>query len=131
MSLDLTPFEKALTSLEEVLLVPATAIVRDSTIQRFEYTYELAFKMLKRYLEMSSTTPVEIDGKTFKELVRLAAEQGLIDSPEAWFVYRQARNETSHGYDEKKAVVVYSHIGPFAKSARVLLTHLSQRISGL
>lgn len=131
MTLDLTPFEKALISLEEVLSIPVTAIVRDSAIQRFEYTYELAFKMLKRYLEMSATTPAEIDGKTFKEIVRLAAEQGLIDNPEAWFVYRQARNETSHGYDEKKAVVVYNHIAPFAKAARILFTNLSQRLSGL
>lgn len=131
MSLDLTPFEKALISLEEVLLLPATPVIRDSTIQRFEYTYELAFKILKRYLEMSSTTPAEIDSKTFKEILRLAAEQGLIDSPEAWFIYRKARNETSHGYDEKKAVVVYNQIGDFAKSARVLWVNLSQRVANL
>lgn len=131
MSLDFTPFEKALVSLEEVLLIPVTPIIRDSTIQRFEYTYELAFKMLKRYLEMSSTTPAEIDGKTFKEILRLAAEQGLIDSPEAWFVYRKARNDTSHGYDEKKAVIVYGHVVDFAKSARILFANLSKRVPGL
>jgi nucleotidyltransferase substrate binding protein (TIGR01987 family) len=68
---------------------------------------------------------------TFKEVLRLAAEQGLIDSPEAWFVYRKARNETSHGYDEKKAVVVYEQIGPFAKSARVLLDNLIKKNSSL
>lgn len=80
---------------------------------------------------MSSTTPAEIDGKTFKEILRLAAEQGLIDSPETWFIYRKARNETSQGYDEKKAVVVYNQIGDFAKSARVLWVNLSQRVANL
>jgi hypothetical protein len=47
----LTPFEKALELLESVLQVPKDAIVRDATIQRFEYTYELAWKMIKRHLD--------------------------------------------------------------------------------
>lgn len=131
MSFDLSPFEKALAGLEEVLAIPVTPVIRDSTIQRFEYTYELAFKMLKRYLEMSSTTPSAVDGKTFREIVRIGAEQGLIDKPEDWFVYRQARNNTSHGYDEKKAVAVYGNIAPFAASARKLLAILKTRATNL
>lgn len=126
MKFDLTPFEKALSSLEEVLAIPVDPIIRDSTIQRFEYTYELAIKMLKRFLKQSATNAAEIDGQTFKDIIRLAAEQGLVEKPEDWFVYRQAQNQTSHGYDEKKAVVVYENIGPFAKSAQKLLKKLKQ-----
>ena len=35
--------------------------VRDATIQRFEYTYEISHKMLKRHLETISANPAEID----------------------------------------------------------------------
>lgn len=131
MKLDLSPLEKALISLEEVLKLPVDPVVRDSTIQRFEYTYELSYKMLKRYLEMSASVPAEIDTKSFKELIRLGAEQGLIEKPEDWFLYRQARNETSHAYDENKAVLVYSKIADFAQSARKLFEKLKSHIPNL
>jgi len=46
----LTTFEKALLSLEKALEQPKNEFIRDSVIQRFEYTYELAWKMLRRFL---------------------------------------------------------------------------------
>ena len=52
--IDLTSFEKALVSLFEVIKVynsdKANLITRDSMIQRFEYTYLISLKMIKRYL---------------------------------------------------------------------------------
>ena len=114
---------------EEVLRLPLDPIIRDSTIQRFEYTYELAHKMLKRFLKMNAANPHDIDALSFKELVRLAAVNGLINNPEDWFVYRKARNDTSHGYDENKAVLVYNQIQPFAQSATSLLIELKKRIN--
>ena len=51
--LDLTPFENALNSLKEVIEVynsdETNLITRDSMIQRFEYTYSIALKMIKRF----------------------------------------------------------------------------------
>ena len=129
MTLDISAFAKALESLEEVLRLPLDPIIRDSTIQRFEYTYELAHKMLKRFLKMNAANPHDIDALSFKELVRLAAVNGLINNPEDWFVYRKARNDTSHGYDENKAVLVYNQIQPFAQSATSLLIELKKRIN--
>lgn len=55
MKLDFSSYEKAIHSLQRVLdrsrSVPEDEDIRDACIQRFEYTYELAFKMLKRQLE--------------------------------------------------------------------------------
>lgn len=123
----LTPLQKALLSLEEVLQVPKTAIVRDSAIQRFEYTFELSVKMLKRYLEMSEVSEAMVDELAYRDLIRLGSEKGCLTDTNAWFTYREARNITSHAYDEKKAEQIYALLGAFALDARLLLTELERR----
>ena len=111
-------------SLNEVLELEETPIIRDSAIQRFEYTYELSVKLLKRKLEDMASSAEEIDHMGFKDVIRTGAEKGLIDEPEAWFEYRKKRNITSHTYDEKKAEEVYGILKDFAEKASVLLTKL-------
>lgn len=123
----LTPFTNALKSLEDVLLVPKTSIVRDSAIQRFEYTYELAIKMLKRSLEQNEASAAIIDELAFKDLIRVGAEKGYIHNPQAWFDYRESRNITSHAYDEKKAESIYTILPNFAKDARALHAELENK----
>ena len=80
MTLDFSSFEKALTSLQRVLVrsagAPGDDDLRDACIQRFEYTYELAFKMLKRQLEQELPTSDELDHLPFKEIIRIGAERG-------------------------------------------------------
>ncbi len=120
----LTPFQKALASLEAILEVPKDDIVRDATIQRFEYTYELAWKMLKRHLEWAGVS--DADFLTRKSLYREAAKMGLIAHAEAWFDYHEARNLTSHTYDEVRAEEVYEVARSFAPDARQLLDALQR-----
>lgn len=127
----LTSFEKALESLEEVLQEPKTDIVRDSAIKRFEYTYELSVKMLRRYLEMSEDVAGSVDEVSSKDLIRLGAEKGCIEDPERWFQYREARNITSHAYDEEKADSIYAVLPAFAKDAQGLLEQLRRRASNV
>lgn len=131
--LDLSSLEKALTSLEYAVKrskkVPLDEEIRDSVIQRFEYSYELSWKMLKRQLEIDSQTPTSIDAMGFKEMIREGAERGLIDSPEVWFEYRRQRNITSHAYDETKAISVYKTALVFLQDAKLLLQKLKQRNS--
>ena len=131
MTLDFSSFEKALTSLQRVLVRSAGARgdddLRDACIQRFEYTYELAFKMLKRQLEQELPTSDELDHLPFKEIIRIGAERGLISAPERWFDYRDKRNITSHTYDEKKAREVYGVLDDFAADAADLLARLTAR----
>jgi hypothetical protein len=61
---------------------PVDEELRDATIQRFEYTYELAWKMLERHLEAVVPDPARIDTLSFRELMREGAERGLIDQIE-------------------------------------------------
>lgn len=120
----LTPLRRALESLEVALRESKTEIVRDATIQRFEYTYELAWKMIKRHLEWSGES--EADSLTRKELFREAARIGLIADAEKWFEYHEARNKTSHTYDQEIADEVYQAAQAFAADARRLLSALDQ-----
>lgn len=131
MTLDFSSFEKALSSLQRVLqrssAVPGDDDIRDACIQRFEYTYELAFKMLKRQLEQELPSSEELDHLPFKEVIRVGAERGLIAVPQRWFDYRDKRNITSHTYDEAKAREVYAVLADFAADAADLLTRLQGR----
>jgi len=129
--LDLSSLEKALTNLEYAIersqKAPMDEEVRDSVIKRFEYSYELSWKMLKRQLKIDSQTPASIDAMGFKEMIR--AERSFIDNPEAWFEYRRKRNITSHVYNETKAISVYETALVFLQDAKRLLQKLKQRNS--
>ncbi len=52
--------------------------IRDGLIQRFEFTYELAHKTRKRYLEQTAANPAEIDTLAFQNLIRSANERSLL-----------------------------------------------------
>src|SRR3569832_631878 len=68
-------------------------------IQNFEFAFELGLKMLRRQLEAGSDSPADVDAASYRDVLRTAAERGLIDDVEARFRYRQMRNMTPHTYD--------------------------------
>src|SRR4051812_7430111 len=98
MTIDFSSLKKALVSLKKALTRsqenPSDDELRDACIQRFEYTYELCWKMLKRTLTQESANPSDIDHMSFKELIRSGAEHGILDNVEKWFIYRELRNLT-------------------------------------
>lgn len=127
------PLQKAIHQLEIGLKAsvahPENDLFRDAAIQRFEYTYELSCKMLKRYLERVSESPSLINTMSFSELIRTGWEQELLKSSwNAWNVYRNARNQTSQVYNEKKAKEVYAIIPDFLEEACYLYTQLRDRL---
>jgi nucleotidyltransferase substrate binding protein (TIGR01987 family) len=129
--LDLGSFERSLASLQRALqrseASPQDEELRDACIQRFEYTFELAWKMLKRRLERDLPGAAELDSLSFRSLMRVAAEQGLIDDPAPWFVHRERRNLTSHTYNAAKAAEVRAALPAFAADAAALLWRLQVR----
>lgn len=132
--LDISSFSKAVDSLEEAVLEmkkqPNNKFVRDASILRFENTYEICAKMLKRYLELTESSSEDVDQMTFSTLIRTGSEKGLLlNGWDFWKPYREARNITSHTYDEKKANAVYKVIPAFLKDAKYLLVKLQERIS--
>ena len=80
--------------------------IEDSCVKRFEFTVETSWKTMKRYLKV-------VYGKDDKELTmnnifRLMEGYGFIKSWEAWRGYYDQRNDTSHEYNQKKAIVLNS-----------------------
>ena len=131
-AIELGPLRNAIARLAEGLDLlaaePGNALLRDGVIQRFEFTYELSTRTLRRCLEAASANPVEIGSLSFGDLIRVAGERGFLGSSwPQWRAYRQARTDTSHTYDETKAVQVLAIIPGFLEEARNLLTRLEVR----
>jgi nucleotidyltransferase substrate binding protein (TIGR01987 family) len=127
--LDLTSLERAIQRLDEGWLRYQQDIsdtqIRDGLIQRFEFTYEISHKMLKRHLEMTSPSPALFDGMNFSDLIRSGNERGLLlgNWPQ-WRTYRDMRARTSHTYDEAIALEVVAGIPAFQQEAAFLLDRL-------
>jgi nucleotidyltransferase substrate binding protein (TIGR01987 family) len=138
MSLDYTPLGSAIAQLEKSLAYASSPAamadpglreqMRNSVIQCFEFTYELSWKMLKRYLEETEANPSEIDISTFQNLIRLGNERALLRSDwRQWKTYRQARTDSSHTYDAAKAEAVFAVAHDFLGEARALFDELMRR----
>lgn len=133
--LDLSSLEKALAAFRAALeffdgvgrnsAEEERELLRDGVIQRFEFTYELSWKMMKRYLDVYGLE--KADGLSNKELFRVAREQGLIDAPERWFHYLKMRNQTSYIYDRQKASEVFSAAREFLGDCAQLLQRLREK----
>ncbi len=133
-TIDIKPFEKAINSLIDVIEIynsdKSNTYMRDSMIQRFEYTYSLALKMIKRYFAMSAFEKENLDGMTFNEMIRTANRMNLLRSNlENWEIYRQKRNMTSHTYDEHIAEEVVTIIPDFKDEAEFLLKKLKEKLA--
>jgi len=102
------------------------SIVQAGVIQHFEFTYELCWKFMRRWL-LENVGRVYVDGISRRELFRLAAENRLIEDVDAWWIYHKARNLTSHIYNEETADDVFAAAEEFLPHAKALLTALQAR----
>ena len=138
MPLVLEGLQKAVAALEEVLAVgydqpfmqslnaPAQRAIRAGVIQHFEFTYELCWRLIRRWLA-ANVSPDIADGITRRQLFRLGAEYRLIDDVEQWMGYHRFRNDTSHAYQTEIADAVFAAAPDFCQDARRLLTNLEAR----
>ncbi len=104
---------RALATLEEVLRQPSTPIVRDAAIQRFEYTFEAVWKLLKIYLLVRHGIETASPKSCFREALRI----GILneEQTEQALLMTDDRNLTSHTYIEKIAIVVYERLQTYFK----------------
>jgi len=130
--IDLGAFERICARLKEALIAhaadPGNLFILDSVVKRFELTYELSVRSLRRYLLDYAASPTEIDALTFQEMIRRGGELGLLANnwPE-WKDYREARNETTHSYREEKAREIAAEAEIFLAEAEHLLENLKRR----
>lgn len=90
-------YQKAFKQFEEAVLGNSrNRLAQEGLIQRFEYTFELAWKCLQDLLQERGL--VEIRGP--KPVIQQAFEDGLIQNGVVWMEMLRARNESAHIYDE-------------------------------
>ena len=138
MPLDLSSLTDALAALNGSLRYLKSDLAADqglrdqfrgAAIQAFEFTYELAFKFMKRHLERLAAVPSALDEMSFMQVVRAAAEAGLVQDVSRFHAYREARNITSHSYDRLKADRILATLPEFAADVAALLAQLEARNS--
>jgi nucleotidyltransferase substrate binding protein (TIGR01987 family) len=97
---------RSLDRLAEALAVPAEQpLAIDGTIQRFEFTFELFWKAVRRLLARQG-----IDANSPKAVLQQAYRQGWLDDEQAWLRLLEDRNLTSHTYQEPLALEIYRRI---------------------
>ena len=122
----LNALKQALATLEEGLVSPPkNSLERDGVIQRFEYTFELSWKMIRRALFLLGKIEVSTSPKP---LIRDAFSEHWISSVEKWFEFLEARNDSSHTYDRRRSDWVYSIAQKFPPEVQSLISKIENAV---
>ena len=100
---------------------------RAATVQGFEFSYELAVKMIRRQLAQIVANPSELREMHFADLMRDAADAGIIRDVPSYIRYRELRNRTSHTCDANRAEETVAAMDDFLRDMRFLLQVLEER----
>jgi nucleotidyltransferase substrate binding protein (TIGR01987 family) len=112
--------EAALARLNEAMELPALEGVNlDGTIQRFEFTFELAWKCAKRALIIKG-----VDARSPRDVIKECYAMGWINDEPGWVAMLKDRNLTSHTYHEQLALEIRERLPGHV----FLLNELAQRI---
>jgi len=121
-------YEKAVNLLEKSFLVSQerelTELERMGLIQAFELAFELAWNLMKDFLQ--SREVINILGS--KDAIRQAFSKGIIENGQVWMNMIDRRNETSHCYDEAVAIRVVTEVtDSFVEELKNFLAIMKQR----
>lgn len=119
--------QRALFTLEQVLEMPYSIIVRDASIQRFEYSFEITWKLLKTYLAEAEGVICNSPKRCFRE----ALQTGLlsIDETEVCLTMTDDRNLTSHTYIETIAQSIYAKLPGYLQTMKALVGCIATNLS--
>ena len=102
-------FKKALHQLDSAVLLSETRELTDlekqGLIQSFEYTFELAWKTLKDYLETNN-----VETQFPRDVIKKSFQYNILDSGDIWIDMLEKRNLMAHTYDETNAKIAYNLI---------------------
>jgi len=118
-------FSKALKRLEEALNEDLSKgnIIIDGAIQRFEFTFELSWKLTKAVLNH-----IGIEAASPRAVIKEAFKANIMKDGEGWIDMLEDRNKTSHIYDEEQALNIYNKI---KKNHFPLFKNLEKSVSKL
>lgn len=121
--ISLKPLKDAFEQFKKALAQPENEFIRDSVIQRFEFTFELSWRSMQKFLE--ADRPLA-DAST-RNILREAHAQGLIPAVEPWFEFQKFRNMTSHVYSEKVSKEIYEKVKSFPPFCQALISTLEKK----
>ncbi|MDO9167713.1 MAG: nucleotidyltransferase substrate binding protein [Methylobacter sp.] len=99
-------YEKAFLLLERALSIATPSEVeRGGIIQFYEMAFELAWKLMKDYLEQ-----LGYNVNSPRDAIKQAFQAGILDDGQLWMDALSDRNLTTHTYDESKAIEVVASI---------------------
>jgi nucleotidyltransferase substrate binding protein (TIGR01987 family) len=115
---------QALDRFDEALAIPLTnPLAIDGTIQRFEFSFELAWKAIK-----SVAKHFGADKKSPRDAIKAAYGYGWIDDEMLWIDILHDRNLSSHTYREDIALAVYNRLKLYASAMRQLAVSLNRAL---
>ena len=123
-------FKKAFVKLDSAAKKSSRSeLEQEGLIQRFEYTYELAWSTLKDFFEYQGYT--EISGS--RDAFKLAIERGLIQDGKEWMKMIETRQRTSHTYNQETAddiaeLIIDSYVSKFGDLIKVLESEVQKQI---
>lgn len=120
----LDKFTRSLERLREILAAEQTIANRDSSIKRFEFTVELAWKTVQKFLSEE-----KIICRSPKECLQNAFQFGLISDDPRWLKMLDDRNLTAHTYDEETADAVYARLSGYLILFDALHLELQARLA--
>jgi nucleotidyltransferase substrate binding protein (TIGR01987 family) len=118
--------QRALTTLDEILAMTFSTVVRDASIQRFEYSFESLWKLLKAYLYRYEGIVCNSPKQCFRE--GLKVELLSVEEVETCLAMTDDRNLTSHTYLEAVAEAIYRQLPSYLAVMKSLLENIQGRI---
>ncbi|MBU1045963.1 nucleotidyltransferase substrate binding protein [Patescibacteria group bacterium] len=115
-------FQKAVARLKDVLEQEKNEYIRDSAIQRFEFTFDLSWKLIKTFLEENRGIICASPKGCFRE----AYTQSVLDYDECWIEMTDTRNKTAHIYKEEFADEIYSRMSVYLNLFNGLIERLEK-----
>jgi len=113
-------YSSAVERFEESLRAEKSEMARDSAIIRFEFTFDLSWKIVKAFLEENRGLKCVSPVTCFQE----AYHQSLIDYDDVWIKMVKDRNFVAHVYKEEKAEMLYSKFSGYLKLFKDLLSKI-------
>ena len=120
-NINITPLIKAVKQFKKGLTQVKDQLDRDGVIQRFEFTFELIWKTLKRILAFKG-----INVNSPRDVFRESAKQKLINDPLVWFEFIKKRNLTIRTYNEEYANEIFECLPLFNKELDKVIENIKR-----
>lgn len=118
--------KKALNTFKEILDEPFSIIIRDAAIQRFEYSFEVIWKLLKEYLRKKEGIICNSPKSCFRDAysMQILTKEETIDALEM----TDDRNLTSHAYIEEVAQKIFDKLESYLKLVSKIFNQINQNL---